>query len=130
MSHTPGPWKFHLDNQPIVTRVPADPDNGRPAGWTWTRYTIAAATENPMDEVIVGEFNAHEFEDDPKKHGFPTVSDPETARANAMLAAAAPELLEALVSLTDLLAFYGVPEDATDKYEQALAAIAKARGES
>lgn len=51
------------------------------------------------------------------------------AEADALLWAAASDLLVALERLTDRFAFDGVPEDGEEQYAEAIAAIRKARGE-
>lgn len=54
--------------------------------------------------------------------------DFETLHRRAEQIAALPDLLEALIRLADRFAFDGVPEDGENEYDEARAAIAKARG--
>ncbi len=102
--HTPGPWKYTPTNTELVSHIIRSTD-----GW-------AVATVTPKD-------------------------GDETAQ-NAQLIAAAPDMLEALEGALDTMGFLlaevkaqgDIPQDdedlARDRYDQVLAAIAKAKGES
>lgn len=108
MSHTPGPWAFHRDG--------SLPSTSPTVSQSMTGRQIAFVTQANSGNQ-------------------PTR---ETARANAALIAAAPELLDALIGCCDSIVGNGhmdicsTPDDCHehDAYNKGLSAIAKARGEA
>lgn len=108
IKHTPGPWVVgsydFLDQQVYIDAPSGDPDLGYKS---WDGVAIAYGCEESPSKGL------------------------EKAKANAMLIAAAPELLEALEmcisSMESLLSDFNPFDQAA--YDKALAAIAKAKGE-
>jgi hypothetical protein len=112
--HTPGPWQVSRDNDTTLTIVAPWSDKVRTGAEGWGDYRgihTASITHHSGYGAV------------PREH----------AEANAALIAAAPELLEALKELKQLLDMVlavngGLPPDANGPAAKALAAILKATG--
>lgn len=118
LKHTPGPWNLHpdYDASPLVVET----ETGTWVSWSWY---IAKGKK------IIGDIQA--YSDGGK--GFPRVDNRQEMIANAMLCAAAPELLEALEAFCSALS--GDPTDINmakteGLYDKATAVIRKAKGEA
>lgn len=109
MSHTPGPWEV-FDHAP----------------WSVWHGNTQIATCRVM------EVDSHKIRGRKKDRIAPFFEvDPETTHANALLIAAAPELLTALKRMRDLIRDnpdVRVEAKGLDAFEKAAAAIAKAEG--
>jgi hypothetical protein len=114
--HTPGPWK-------AVAKTPN--------GFEVRAGRLPAAMSNGIAEIAGGQAGEYPVCIEPWSR-FTTGAYGEMVAANFRLIAAAPELLEALERTLNWLASY--PGEGTmgidGPYEQARAALAKAKGEA
>lgn len=113
MSHTPGPWKLEDESDVHASDVlGSDGTHVVCFGHDYDDYGRFGWPKGRWSQKKEEEWNA-------------------TVEANARLIAAAPELLEALEDVLNCVALcpeHGDVVDAPSKYEDARAAIAKARG--
>jgi len=106
-THTQGPWCIHRAYANAQTMTVTD-DDGK--SWDFTHTYIAQG-----DKIIA------QAQHQSKSQGWPSVQSVDEMWANARLIAAAPEMLEALQSLTH-------PMASDEDLQNALAVIAKAKG--
>ena len=106
-THTQGPWCIHRAYANAQTMTVTD-DDGK--SWDFTHTYIA------QGEKIIAQAQQQS-----KSRGWPSVHSVEEMWANARLIAAAPEMLEALQSLTH-------PMASDEDLQNALAVIAKVKG--
>jgi hypothetical protein len=106
-THTPGPWCIHRGYANAQTMTVTENDG---ESWEFTDTYIAQG-----DKIIA------KAQHQSKDAGWPAVQNVDEMWANARLIAAAPELLEALQSLTH-------PMASDEDLQNALAVIAKAEG--
>ena len=100
--HTPGPWSIDRTSERHGQRP----------------YGISAGKRGPTPKKIVN-------------WGGMSAPASQESEANARLIASAPDLLEALETLTSVLAAPSLDRDAVEPaYRKAVAAIAKATGEA
>lgn len=114
--HTPGPWEV-INSTGVFSALGADSGDGTPAdsndGWNICDCSVGVT-------AVDGEY---------LELGF------DVQKSNARLISAAPDLLEALVALTEdsfprfTGGCVGTFDIRSGAYEKALAAIAKAKGE-
>lgn len=114
--YTPGPWSIHKCGNG-VTPFEVKGEDGQ--NWLAMMRHIGAG------EKLIGEISMMTTTED---MGYPRVDNPEECIANANLAAAAPELLEALVRITDQLERVGDSRKDAPFIEEAREAIHKALG--
>ena len=106
-THTPGPWCIHRAYANAQTMTVTEDDG---ESWEFTSTYIAQG-----DKIIA------QAQHQSKDAGWPHVHSVDEMWANARLIAAAPEMLEALQSLTH-------PMASDEDLQNALAVIAKVKG--
>ena len=117
MSHTPGPWKVVPNIQHIV-----DPD-GPEEPWIAQSFDIVGDSEFRVARTEYWSIGA-----DVARAGYLRASIPALARANAVLIAAAPLLLDAAEAALRLFEEYAIEDEHPQKIAALRDAIKAARG--
>lgn len=116
-AHTPGPWSLHRYHTGRGMRVASGVDE---TPWISWQFAIGAG------DSIVGTIEGYSV-----SAGYPRPDNREEVRANALICSAAPEMLEALKEVAEMVAAWECADGPCIQgsvMNEVKAAIAKAEG--